>query len=197
MSDRELAPEPLAVVQSFVNTADLETGEDELRTAAGLRSWLVAKHLIDPAAAVVEEDVRRAAAAREALRDLLAANAGEAASPAALDTLDAVAARARFGMRFDGSGQARLEPEAHGTAGALGRILSIVSASQADGTWSRLKVCREDTCRWAFYDASRNHSGVWCTMAVCGNREKVRSYRSRRRTVKDTPTSPSAERTPA
>ena len=49
----------------------------------------------------------------------------------------------------------------------------------ADGTWSRLKACRAGTCRWAFYDHTRNRSGVWCTMDVCGNRTKVRSFRER------------------
>ncbi|HEX6654657.1 MAG TPA: CGNR zinc finger domain-containing protein, partial [Candidatus Limnocylindria bacterium] len=32
-----------------------------------------------------------------------------------------------------------------------------------------------------FFDRSRNRSGTWCTMAVCGSRMKSRSYRSRRR----------------
>ena len=42
-----------------------------------------------------------------------------------------------------------------------------------DGTWGRLKACAEDGCRWAFYDASRNQSGRWCSMAVCGNRPRA------------------------
>jgi predicted RNA-binding Zn ribbon-like protein len=48
-----------------------------------------------------------------------------------------------------------------------------------DGSWPRLKACAADNCQWAFYDHSRNHSRVWCSMDVCGNREKVRSYRER------------------
>jgi predicted RNA-binding Zn ribbon-like protein len=49
----------------------------------------------------------------------------------------------------------------------------------SDGSWQRVKACRADDCHWAFYDFSRNRSGTWCDMAVCGNREKVRSYRER------------------
>ncbi|HKC76276.1 MAG TPA: CGNR zinc finger domain-containing protein [Chloroflexota bacterium] len=45
----------------------------------------------------------------------------------------------------------------------------------------RLKICRNETCRWAFYDYSKNRSGAWCTMAVCGSRSKARTYRQRRR----------------
>ncbi|TMI13474.1 CGNR zinc finger domain-containing protein, partial [Candidatus Bathyarchaeota archaeon] len=43
-------------------------------------------------------------------------------------------------------------------------------------TWARLKACSSDTCRYAFYDNSKNHTGKWCSMAVCGNRNKVRKY---------------------
>ena len=43
-----------------------------------------------------------------------------------------------------------------------------------DGTFARLKACREHTCEWAFYDHSRNRSATWCSMEVCGNRAKAR-----------------------
>jgi predicted RNA-binding Zn ribbon-like protein len=73
----------------------------------------------------------------------------------------------------------RLEPEAPGLPGALAALLVPVAEAIADGTWSRVKACRADDCHWAFYDFSRNRSGAWCEMAVCGNREKVRAYRER------------------
>ena len=76
-------------------------------------------------------------------------------------------------------GSVTIEPCRPGVDGALGRLLGIVAEAQKEGTWSRLKACPWDTCRWAFYDHSRNRSGVWCNMAVCGNRAKVRSYRER------------------
>jgi len=49
----------------------------------------------------------------------------------------------------------------------------------ADGSWERMKACRNPACRWAFYDASRNKVGHWCDMAVCGNRNKSRAHRER------------------
>jgi len=48
-----------------------------------------------------------------------------------------------------------------------------------DGSWQRLKACRSDTCRWAFVDHARNRSRQWCSMSVCGNREKARVFRER------------------
>ena len=58
---------------------------------------------------------------------------------------------------------------------------AIVQRAIVDGTWARLKACRWDTCQWAFYDTSKNRSGSWCSMAVCGNRAKAAAYRRRRR----------------
>ena len=65
--------------------------------------------------------------------------------------------------------------------GALGKLLREVAASMGEGTWYRLKVCRKDACRWAFYDGSRNRSGTSCAMSICGNRVKGRVYRERHR----------------
>ena len=59
-------------------------------------------------------------------------------------------------------------------------IVAIVYEAMVDGTWERLKACPADDCHWAFYDHSKNRSGTWCTMDVCGNRAKVRAYRERR-----------------
>jgi predicted RNA-binding Zn ribbon-like protein len=63
----------------------------------------------------------------------------------------------------------------------LGSLASIVAVAQIDGTWSRLKACPGVHCGWAFYDHSRNQSGSWCSMSVCGSRAKVREYRRRKK----------------
>jgi predicted RNA-binding Zn ribbon-like protein len=50
-----------------------------------------------------------------------------------------------------------------------------------DGDWRRLRVCANDTCRWAFYDESRNRIRLWCDSTLCGNVMKVRRFRERNR----------------
>ena len=82
-------------------------------------------------------------------------------------------------MRFHDDGGAELEPCRSGLDAAIGRLAAIVFEARVDGRWARLKACPADDCGWAFYDHSRNRSGTWCTMAVCGNRSKVRAYRRR------------------
>jgi predicted RNA-binding Zn ribbon-like protein len=60
---------------------------------------------------------------------------------------------------------------------AVGAVLAAAYAGIAEGTWPRLKACRN--CHWAFYDTSKNRSGTWCSMQLCGNRLKTRRFRSR------------------
>jgi predicted RNA-binding Zn ribbon-like protein len=67
---------------------------------------------------------------------------------------------------------------------ALGRLASIVVVEMLQGRFGRLKACARDACRWAFYDHSRNRSGTWCAMAVCGSRVKVAKYHRRRRQMR-------------
>lgn len=59
----------------------------------------------------------------------------------------------------------------------IGQILAVVVEAAGDGSWQRLKACREHRCEWAFYDRARNRSGRWCSMAVCGTRSKMQTYR--------------------
>jgi predicted RNA-binding Zn ribbon-like protein len=177
--DRAPAPGPLRLVQRFVNTVDLEGGPELLPDAAALRDWLAADGLLDAHARVSAADHARAIALREAIRELAAAHAGHDHDPHATETINAAARRA--GLHPVLGATTRLEPAAGGVDGALGRIVAAVHAAVAEGTWERLKACDRHSCRWAFYDRSKNRSGHWCSMAVCGSREKNRrAYRRRR-----------------
>jgi len=178
------APGALETVRSFVNTLDIDDGIDSLAGPAELAAWLAEQDLAGEGAQELRAtaaDLRRAIELREALRAHLLAHHDQPLPDGAAQTLDAAARRARLTVRFTGSDTTTLEPEAGGVDGALGRLLAIVARAIEDGTWPRLKLCPADTCQWAFYDASRNRSAVWCDMRVCGNRAKVRGFRERTR----------------
>lgn len=179
--DRALAPGPLGVVQAFVNSADIEDREEGLGSADELRAWLAEHGLLDPETPVDETDVLRVVTLREALRELMRANNGAVPDPAALAALDREVEAVGLRHSFGPDGGATLQAEAPGIGGAVGALLRIVLAAVANGSWSRLKACHRDQCRWAFYDASKNRGGRWCRMAVCGNRAKTRAYRRRQR----------------
>jgi predicted RNA-binding Zn ribbon-like protein len=181
MSKQQRAPGRLELVRQFVNTVDIEQASETLGAPEALVGWLADHGLAAPGIQARQRDLSRALELREALRAvLLAHNDGEAPPVAAAEVLDRAAQRGAVSLRFDSSGTAALEAGAPGVDGALGRLLAIVHGSIGEGTWPRLKACRDARCEWAFYDHTKNHSGAWCNMAVCGNRAKARAYRARR-----------------
>lgn len=174
----------LELLQEFVNTRDIERGRDAVGSPEQLRVWLVdhgqlAGHEVVPADALA-----RALAVREGIRALGRANNGEPMDAGAVEAMNRAAAAIPLTVAVQpvaGDGTWGLQPGASGVDGFVGRILGTLAAAMADGTWSRVKACRNDTCRWLFVDHSRNRSGTWCTMALCGSRMKARAYRARRR----------------
>jgi predicted RNA-binding Zn ribbon-like protein len=46
---------------------------------------------------------------------------------------------------------------------------------------ARIKECGDPTCRWLFFDTSKNHTRRWCDMKTCGNRMKARRHQARYR----------------
>jgi predicted RNA-binding Zn ribbon-like protein len=166
----------LELIRDFVNTADLERQEDELADAEGFQRWLVRHRLAERGRRASEPGAAEARAVREALRELLRANNAVAVDrDAATSALDRAARAAGLSIRFV-DGAVAFVPS---RTGGLGTLLAAVAASMSDGSWPRLKACRSDSCRWAFVDTARNRSRQWCDMAVCGNREKARTFRQR------------------
>jgi predicted RNA-binding Zn ribbon-like protein len=183
---RDPAPRQLALVQAFVNThydLELEHGADLFATPAALEAWMARRGLSD-AGSVTDADVRRVVAVREGLRAMAATNAAGAARGrvAVLDELNHAARGAALEVRFSDAPKPRFVP---GRGSAVDRMLAIVLAITAramlEGEWGRLKVCPGEHCGWAFYDHSRNQSGRWCSMSVCGGRVKARAHYRRRR----------------
>jgi predicted RNA-binding Zn ribbon-like protein len=178
----EAVPRELAAVVALVNTVDLLEGDDDrLDSPEALRVLLTTHGLLAASEPVDEADLALAVELREALRAMLRYNHGEPLDPAALLTVNRVAAGLPLRLGFDDEGHPALAPASTGCRGALATLLAGVAQAHAQGTWERLKACSDDSCQWAFYDRSKNRSGRWCSMRTCGNRTKTRTYRSRRR----------------
>jgi len=178
---RARAPEPLRLVQRFVNTVDIENGVEELDSPTALAARLEEIGASDRRLDCGEADLARALELREGLRHLLLANNGLPASAEDRAAFVRAARTAHLDVRFDPDGAARLVAAAPGVDGALGRIVAVAFTAMADGSWTRLKACRRDVCHWVYYDRSRNRSSTWCSMLVCGNRTKAQTYRRARR----------------
>jgi predicted RNA-binding Zn ribbon-like protein len=173
----------LDLVRDYVNTLDFETGIDRIASPDELAMWLSEQGLVDDLVEPSGEEVADALAVREAIRALLLANNGvEVDAAAASKTLETAGREAQLTVRFE-NGRPLLAPAADGTRAAIGRIVATVAELAPTDEWKRLKTCRDDNCRVAFYDKSRNRSRAWCSMEVCGNREKARSFRARHATA--------------
>jgi predicted RNA-binding Zn ribbon-like protein len=184
---RAPAPGELAVVQSFLNSyfdVERDWGADLLATPEALHAWFARRGMLSSSArGLTARDVGRAIAVREGFRALVVANVGadESLPEEPVAALNAAVGGALLrvhlgidGLILDPAGRRPLDR-------ALGALLATAVRAMLDGGWQRLKACPGDHCGWAFYDYSRNNSGRWCSMAVCGGRAKARNHYRRRR----------------
>jgi predicted RNA-binding Zn ribbon-like protein len=177
---RTPAPGSLELVQRFINSNEMPDGVDELRSGPLAAEWL--RRATGTPLDVAEKDRERLVATREALRDLLEVHTGENVDPAVVVRLEKLLSRAPLRPVLTSQG-ATLAVDCEGVDSFLGMISAAMVEATLMGTWERLKVCGRQSCRWAFYDRSKNGCSCWCSMRSCGSREKARAYRARRRLV--------------
>jgi predicted RNA-binding Zn ribbon-like protein len=177
------APGELELVRLFVNTFDPDHPErDPLLSRESTREWLAGHGF--PADGGLDDGEKAAMQAlREALLADLRAHTGDGNAARAWDRLATHLSGTGLDLVFGEGEHVRLEPRIRrGYEGLRGAIASRVYNAVKSGQWRRLKVCRRETCLFAFYDKSKNGSGTWCDMAACGNRAKAQRRRSRERT---------------
>jgi hypothetical protein len=157
----EAEPAHVTLLLDFLNTIDVEQGQEELPDDRALTSWLRAHSLPTRGA-----DAAEARAVRDTLRS---AADGTPLKAGALATVPL---------------QVTISDDAAPTLTSrhpLGPVLVAAMRLALSGEWSRIKLCHMHDCRYAFYDTSRNRAGRWCSMRVCGNRAKTRAFRERQR----------------
>lgn len=177
LSEPDAAPGRLDLLRRFVNTLELPDGPDALASPESASEWCRNEGL--PLVAN-QHDCDRLRAFREALRNALFANNGEFDVAQAWKNLEPFAHGTSVEIAIEG-GVPVLRPAGSGAAATIAALLAIVYDAVSDGTWQRLRACRKDTCRFAYYDHSKNASRAWCSMTTCGNREKAQRRRQRER----------------
>lgn len=170
-----------ALLVDFANTLDIDgdVTTELIGTPDELGRWLAEHGLLPARAVVTGDDVLTAHALRDGLRAVMASHHDGATAPAAaLGPLESAAGELALRVAFSG-GRPHLIPMGDDARQALGAILVAVEEAAAEGAWPRLKLCQASTCQMAFHDTSKNQSRQWCSMRVCGNRQKTRTYRRR------------------
>lgn len=178
----DLAPDGFALVQELLNTiaAGRPRQLDLLSTPGLARPWLDAAMSLwaartgataPPDIDLTEHDLVKLRALRDRLRALVSDASGHT-GPEPVGSL-------RLTLTADGTIEA--DPRGRGAGWVSSAVLGEIYLAQRHKIWQRLKICRNDRCGTAFYDRSRNNSGVWHDVRICGNAFNLRASRARRK----------------
>jgi predicted RNA-binding Zn ribbon-like protein len=171
----DTAPGTLELLRHFVNTAELPSGPDALDSLEKASAWCLSNGLSPVRNRAHLQQLRDF---RETLRDLLFANSGAGDPSGAWERLRPFLASTRLSLAVNPSYGLELKPE---DKGPIASLLAVVYESQLLGTWARLRACRKASCRFAYFDRTKNASRAWCSMATCGNQAKAQRRRQRER----------------
>lgn len=62
----------------------------------------------------------------------------------------------------------------------LARLAEGAATLLVSGDFSLIRTCEHPECVLWFYDRTKSHKRRWCSMAQCGNRNKVAEFRKRK-----------------
>jgi len=183
----EPAPAGLAVVQDLLNTRDIgRKVPDLLGTPEQARAWLIDELAPAPPGAAdrpdqswVAELSERELSVRElsdlrSLRSAVQRLISGGPWPADRQTVKTT-------LTISASGEVRLRPAGSGLRAFAAAVWCEIFLAQQAGSLKRLKLCHNPVCSSAFYDRSKNNSGVWHDVKMCGNAANLRASRARRR----------------
>jgi len=181
----------LAACLDLINSIEYTDGipEDHIPSLDDAVAYFASRHLAHEDALRAQAAARPAAwmtrvrDARGALREVWdAAVEGRTVGPGAVEALNGVLAHSPHPvLRATLAGVAvDHHHEDDALAEALARVAEPLVTAIAAGDTDRFRICANDDCRWVFEDTSRGGRRRWCDMSSCGNRAKVRRFRSKR-----------------
>jgi predicted RNA-binding Zn ribbon-like protein len=175
----------LDLANAVLNRQVPEPDNELLRSARDIGNWMKASGLagVREAAAVAgiagEPFVERIHAVREASAQIFGSiAANEAPATEALGLLYASAARGLEGgaVELDGT-RPDLAIARWRDSDAVTAVLAML-AIEGFFTLPRERLRSCPRCGWLFLDTSRGGKRRWCSMRICGNREKVSRHRA-------------------
>jgi predicted RNA-binding Zn ribbon-like protein len=173
--------QPKELLTNFYEVARF--GEDAgILTGADVDRFYINIHL-DPDEA--GDAVRRAIHLREAMYAVFSALMKKQIVPQdALDTLNvSIRDSAQHTRLVQGEmpqNRGRCELRYNAMTSRYSAMLWPIARAAADlltsSDMALLRACSSETCQWLFLDTSKNRQRRWCSMKLCGNREKVRRF---------------------
>src|SRR5262245_23285924 len=186
-AEGSVTPPAVNTLILFTNSRRIGTRPDLLADPATAGRALARAGLIAPGAVPTPAQRHRLIALRAALNAVLG---GDDSAWAAIDR---EAARLRLRLAISAPGPTEPRPTAPG-ADSGGPTVELLSATEGDpvaavllnlyqavmhGWWSRIRLCANEVCAVAFYDATRSRTQRWHSYARCGNRANVAAHRAR------------------
>ena len=147
-----------------------------------LDAWMHERGLLHRGEHVDTGDHRTALELRKALRDFLS-NPPQYRPQAREAARELTAAGRKFSLILTVSDAGEVELGPAPGSSRLGSVLGQMIRLAETGRLARLKTCGSDECHWIFLDRSKPANRHWCSSSVCGNRQKTRAYRERKRQV--------------
>lgn len=189
---RYAVPSSIALVYDFVNSRDarhfLRDGvrnveQDSLATPHELQDWLVDHRLLAPGSKVSTALHQDAITIRESLRAFLCRGTADRRAPSPeMTALEKVMRKFPLVVGWNDQRELALRSRSSDAYGAMAAVVAGVYSAAMSGELDRLKSCPAAECQWVFFDRTKPNTGKWCDSAICGNREKKRAYRRRKKT---------------
>lgn len=179
------APAGLALVQELLNTrATMAYGPDLLALPDDAQRWLTealttwsrVTGLPAPVLLLSASDMRALRRLRTTFENVVMVGIRTQEPDGGLPPADVPVS-----LVPDSDGWVRIVPTGRGTRWLASALWTEAMLAQQGGLWPRLKLCHNADCRAAFFDTSRNNSGVWHDVSTCGNTANLRAFRERKR----------------
>lgn len=170
---------------NLVNTTKRSSPErqDLIASDSGFADWLDAAHVPLEAKMGLGDAKEQLISLRDRLRPMVALlGRGEAPPASLIDEVNAILSQVRVRIVLQRYGKAYRLVEVFdaGDAGPKGVVAADFARFLCESEPERLRSCSDPACTMVFYDTSKNNTRRWCSMSICGNRDKVARFRARR-----------------
>lgn len=169
----------------LLNTVSIVGGQevDAFQNDGDVLSWLVENKLVDNALSNMykhDEILITARNLREMIRSLISARKDEKSLQ--LVEINSFLKQVSSYLQLQET-NGKLEVITHREIKSVNQLLAPVAEAAVNiltqENFDLIRKCESTECVLWFYDRTKGHKRRWCSMAICGNRHKVSSFRMR------------------
>lgn len=153
---------------------------ERLRSTTDLQRWFSQAGFGPGPWPCTRGELQEATALREAIYEAATGDPGSAVVARAATTINSCAAKSPLIPQLAKDGSASFVAPGDPIAGAFSTIARDAIELLSSPLRSRLRECEGGDCSLLFLDVSRPGNRRWCSMEVCGNRDKANSLRAKR-----------------